>query len=500
MVAIGILRWFFDYQREEIRTLLLSRKVHISTGEISNLSEEFLLRFYALHKRLAPQINALFKKRGGIRLHLDGTGEAGNEIVFMAKEGETGIAMDAQIIPTENKKYVKAFMRTLKSHYDTPIVIIRDMSKQIRDAASEIFPEVQQQICHYHFVNNLGKLIFKEKYASFRKSIVKLRILSQFKKMKNKIATMEYLASENIIVVAERRWISLAIEHLLISRERSSNYPFVLPYIEIMNRILIIKNMNIKILEWNKFHNLDISKITEFSKKIDAITSNTNVNTQYTNIKEIWTWFEKVRKTLRVGRHLSQKGSNTAPTNAQKMKEDLETILIVIDTEGKTKGGELLQAARQITKNCRQHINELFVEVKDNFGNVVEIMRDNNIQERSHRWSRMHIRRRTGRTRTTNEMAQHGALTAIFSNIENEAYIREILPNVKDFIREIQNITPEDIQRSRKLMRPYARKEMIRSDIKRSKILKEFIDLLEDGYPVENWLSKLKISNPIMTP
>ncbi|MBE0525223.1 MAG: transposase [Methanosarcinales archaeon] len=185
MVAIGILRWFFDYQREEIKTIFLSRGIHISTGEISNLSEEFLLRFYALHKSHTPEINALFEKRGGIRLHLDGTGEAGNEIVFMAKEGETGITMDAQIIPTENKKYVKAFLQTLKLLYEPPIVVVRDMSKHIRDALSEVFSEVQQQICHYHFVKNLGKIIFKEKYTEFRKRIVKMRILSQLKTMKD---------------------------------------------------------------------------------------------------------------------------------------------------------------------------------------------------------------------------------------------------------------------------------------------------------------------------
>ena len=328
MVAIGILRWLFDFQREEIGTILLSRGLHISTGEISNLSEEFLLRFYALHKRHIPQMKALFEKRGGVRLHLDGTGEAGNEIVFMAKEGETGITMDAQIIPTESKKYVKAFLQALNSLY------------------------------------NQGKLIFKEKYAAFRKSIVEMRILSQLKKM----------------------------------------------------------------------------------------------------------------------------------------KEDMETTLTDINKEGEASGGELLQAARQITKNCRKHANELFVEVKDNSGNVVEIMRDNNIEERSHRWSRMHIRRRTGRTRTTNEMAQYGALTAIFSNLENETYVNDILSDVKDFIRELQDITPEEIHRSRELIRPYVRKELIHSDSKRTNLLKEFINLLEEGYSVESGLTKLNFSNPIMTP
>ena len=339
MIAIGILRWYFDYQREEIRNILLVRGIHISTGEISNLSEEFLLRFYALHKRHIPQIKAIFEKRGGIRLHLDGTGEAGNEIVFMAKEGKTGITMYAQIIPTESKKYVKEFLQALNSLYGTPIVIVRDMSKQIRNAVTEVFPGAKQQICHYHFVKNLGKLVFKERYAAFRKNVVEMRILSQLKRMKADIETMACPPSENVLVVAERKWITLAVEHLLISRDRSSNYPFVLPYLEIMNRILEVKNMNRRILEWNTSHNLDIFEIVEFSKKLDAITGNADVNTKYTNIKEIWSWFEMVRTTLRVGRHLSQNGCETAPTNAQKMKDDMVATLADIDREGENRGG-----------------------------------------------------------------------------------------------------------------------------------------------------------------
>ncbi len=90
--------------------------------------------------------------------------------------------MDAQIIPTESKKYVKAFLQARNSLYGTPIVAVRDMSKQIREAVTEFFPEAPQQLCHYLFVNNLGKRIFKEKYAAFRKSIVEMRILSQLKK------------------------------------------------------------------------------------------------------------------------------------------------------------------------------------------------------------------------------------------------------------------------------------------------------------------------------
>jgi hypothetical protein len=98
MIVVGILRWFFNLQRDEIQLLFAARGTKISTGEISNLSEEFLSRFYALHRRHTPRIKALFEKNGGMVLHIDGTGETGDEIVFTGKDGKTGITLDAQIM------------------------------------------------------------------------------------------------------------------------------------------------------------------------------------------------------------------------------------------------------------------------------------------------------------------------------------------------------------------------------------------------------------------
>ena len=73
VIAIGFLRWLFNYQREGIQLLLESRGIHISTGEISKLSDEFLLRFYVLHKKHYSQMKELFEKKGGYVLHLDGS-------------------------------------------------------------------------------------------------------------------------------------------------------------------------------------------------------------------------------------------------------------------------------------------------------------------------------------------------------------------------------------------------------------------------------------------
>ncbi len=105
VIGIGILRWIMDYQRSEIQILMESRGVRVSTGEISTLSQEFLLRFYCIHRRHMKDLHL-----GEYILHLDGTGESGGDIVFMAKDGITGITMDACIMPSESSEYITPFL------------------------------------------------------------------------------------------------------------------------------------------------------------------------------------------------------------------------------------------------------------------------------------------------------------------------------------------------------------------------------------------------------
>ena len=244
MIAVGLLRWFLNMQREEIQLLFYARGTDISTGEISNLSEEFLLRFYIFHKKHIVKIKSLFNKNGGMILHLDGTGEAGDDIVFTAEDGRTGIKIDAQIMPSESSKFIKPFLQSIKNTIGTPLGIIRDMSKHIQDAAKEIFPGTPQLICHYHFVSNLGKLIFKEEYEIFRKKLLSTKVLAHLASLKKYLS--EFASFKSLLVEAQCKWVALAIEYLLWPREPPSGFPFVLPYYEIMTeqrklRILLRK-------------------------------------------------------------------------------------------------------------------------------------------------------------------------------------------------------------------------------------------------------------------
>ena len=62
-------------------------------------------------------------------------------------------------------------------------------------------------------------------------------------------------------MAAEHYWVMLAIEYILYPRERRSDYPFVLPYLEIMNRVMKVKSMIKKIVMWNGRHNFGVGVV-----------------------------------------------------------------------------------------------------------------------------------------------------------------------------------------------------------------------------------------------
>ena len=50
-------------------------------------------------------------------------------------------------------------------------------------------------------------------------------------------------------------------------------------------------------------------------------------------------------------------------------------------------------------------------------------------------------------------MTKYGALLAVLSNLENEDYVEAVLCDVNDFVRELQNVTDEELQEARQLIR-----------------------------------------------
>ncbi|MCL7411974.1 MAG: hypothetical protein M8350_09290 [Methanosarcinaceae archaeon] len=118
----------------------------------------------------------------------------------------------------------------------------------------------------------------------------------------------------------------------------------------------------------------------------------------------------------------------------------------------------------------------------------------------------MHIRRRTGRSKTTKEMTKYGALLAVLSNLENENYAKIVLGDVDDFVRKLQNVTGEELKEARQLIRKFPQNPLVKSDVKRPEILRDFVVLVEDEFndvydaDISAWLSNFIYIDAGLTP
>ena len=467
IIAIGLLRWSFNYQREEIQLLLEGQGIHISTGEISILSEEFLLRFYALHNKHRSRMKKIFKKNGGYILNLDRSAGSGNEITLTAKEEMTGFTIDSCIMLSESREYIIPFLRSIRKKYGKPLTVVRDISEEIADSVSKVFPRVSQQVCHYHFVHKLGVIIFKHRYEELQRIILKTKIIARIVALKK--TCMDGISSYEKTLIAEHYWITLAIEYVLYPIERKSDYPFVLPYLEVINRITEVLKILKKIVMWNAKHNIGVKVILKFEKYLKKLTEIMEIKVCCNKIRHIQSWFEEIRKELQVNPKFSDKEQNLIPTkvNKNEMEQKFYDMIIKIRDQGQRSGGEYVEISKKIFQNCHDHMDELFVKVKDMNGEEIRIISHNGIEKLNHRRGRMHIRRRTertGRDRTTIHMEKYAALLAVFSNIENVEYIKTVLAEIKDFVKDMQDVTGKDLLDAKKLIRTFPKVSLIGSN------------------------------------
>ena len=484
MITVGILRWLIDYQREEIQTIIEAGGSYISTGEISYLSSQFLLYFYCVQKRHVTDLRAAI---GSYVLHLDGTGEAGNEIVFMAKDGRSGVTIDARTMPSEGTDYIVPFLEGIKKEIGSPCAIVRDMSESIRMASEKVFFDVLQIICQYHFVRNLGDKVFSD-YSNFRNLVLKTKTLAVISKIRPTIDDAE-------IKKAESAWVRIAIEHILHPREKTSKFPFELPYVDVFGRCIEIKELAGRIASWNLLHNVYCGQLLELNSALTTFTGNVDLCDGYRAFDKVWEWFESIRNALRVGREMNSSASKEQPVNAELIRKNVLSTLDKITYEGWRLGGYLKRKSQIFQKQIDVHLDELVTPVADVDGNIIDVVRHNGVEELGHRWSRMHIRRRTGRSQTSSEMAMYGPLLAVVSNIENPVYIEKVLYKI-DFIREISSITRRELEGAEKLIRPYTVNYMVRDDDKRKELLHELVEVMEKDTLQEHlkaWVSALQI-------
>jgi hypothetical protein len=82
-----------------------------------------------------------------------------------------------------------------------------------------------------------------------------------------------------------------------------------------------------------------------------------------------------------------------------------------------------------------------------------------------------------------------GSLFSVLFNIENKHYTKEVLVGI-DFMNEFSSITKDELNKTKKLIRPVSRESIIHGDENRKPILTAFVEILETNEDPSRKLSK----------
>jgi hypothetical protein len=168
MVFIG--RALFQRHRttEETRTELVARNVALSASEVDYLGRQFIMYLARAHRQATPRIRQAMTLAGGYVLHLDATHEGDAPALMTGLDSLSKIVLANVKIPSEHTEHIIPFLRKIESAYGAPTACVHDMGTGICKALSEVFPEVADFICHFHFLRDIGKDYLDPAYRELR--------------------------------------------------------------------------------------------------------------------------------------------------------------------------------------------------------------------------------------------------------------------------------------------------------------------------------------------
>ena len=443
---------------EEVVAELAKKGVRISPRAVSMLGTKFIVYLALAHQRLAPEITACMQSRGGYVCHLDATCEGRDPLLMSSIDSLSEIVLGNVKLPAEDEKHIVPFLERIKKTFGTPLALVHDMGSGILKAVAEVFPDVPDFICHFHFLRDIGKDLLGVEYDSIRKRLryhgISTKLHYRAKRLKIVMdqnpqsvevleagidgAGMSIDAFELLPVVNTYALIQWALRGK--ADGHGYGFPFDRTYLAFAKRLRHLNAVveRIKIIhlrgEWRdndpyfKIHAAlqPIMKDWILWKTVDALEEKIVV-------------FEKLRAAMRIAPQSGRHGLND-----EGQQRNLRTI------EGRVKKfrawltrrkdyAENIDAQKMI-KQIDRYWEKLFADpiiVQTPSGPVlIQPQRTNNIIEQFFRSIKRANRRRTGNASSSRILRTMLAETPLVRNLDNPHYMTLLL-NGKTSIEEV---------------------------------------------------------------
>ncbi len=370
-----------------------------------------------------------------------------------------------------------------------------------------VWPGLPLQLCHFHFVRDVGKDLFEKLEGEVRRHLLGTRVLARLNEL-TPGAMGDWQGSgatcaaevERLLVEAEPRWVRILQDHVLGPRERASRFPFELTYGSIASHAWAMAPLAHELLLWNVGQNVGLISLSEADRLLGRLANDTAFTALAYRVRILVSAFEEYREALGVGRDVTGSDEALIPVRAEEGRRRVGEVLSRWEAVAENLNDEAIrQGIRELREAWTKRKGNLFVEVRDRRGEIRTIERTNWRSEQGHREVRLSIRGRTRKARTEEEMTRHGALMAVVENWGREGYAKAMGWEREDIVRSMGTVTREEIEAARQLK---GRTRRCRSDVRKARhrdpMLREFLEILRRESPtmvaeIQGWMGRREL-------
>ncbi len=443
----------------KIQSELALRNVAISENEISFLGKRFIVYLMLAHQASHAELKHHMDLNGGYILHMDGTCEGDSPHLFSCIDGLSNIVLGNRKMPTEDSQYIIPLLQMLKSDYGSPIACVHDMGNAILKSVKQVFPEVADFICHFHFLRDLGKDLFDFDYRTIRRYTRSYNVQASLKKISKQLKQiiddnqqlsddLQWYLSLQTIQSTKESFDHRLSAYILISWILEYNsvsdglgFPFDRPHLEFYLRLKeaypLLKQLKQKGLETIP---VNVMRRALTDKSLQKLVQ---------KIQEKIVVFDELRNAMRIAcpdktQGLNDNGDDDIKTIEKRVSQFRHSPKIVELASSDT-------SYYKMVKQIDKYWDKLFadpIEVETASGKLmIQPQRTNNLMEQSFRFLKRDRRKKSGQHSLTKTLKGMLADTPLVRNLSNPDYLRILLKGKETIAEQFAEI---DIQQVRK--------------------------------------------------
>lgn len=457
MVYIGSALFIDCHNEGEIQHTLKDRNILISRSEIAYLAKKFIVYLALAHKESGAKLKETIQNRGGYILHVDAMCDGDSPHLMSVLDEVSEMVLGNIKLPTEKAEKIIPFFETIKRTFGNPLAIVHDMGKGISNAVKEVFKNILDFVCHYHFLRDIGKDLFGKENDVIRNRLkyhgiqgLLRRMATQNKKVIDRHPDMidcfvMSLETENIKETTLKHTPHVAaytiIQWALDGKKQSNGYgfPFDRPYMVFYRRLERIYFVCEQLQEMQLRGCVKDNKpFLKIRRLLQNTLNDKNLRIAVAQMQEKTSVFDKLRDAMRItdpeGKHgINDDGEDTDIKTIEKRVKDFREWLIHENCFKENKGYQKMVV--QIDKYWKQLFADPIVVNTPHGKITIQPQRTNNILERFFRSIRYGYRRKSGKNSLNKTLKALLSDTPLVKNLKNPEYV-EILLNGKATLEE----------------------------------------------------------------